>query len=449
MLLKNAALACDHEQVDELNEQFREHADHVQEVCRLLFHIAPTVLLQVATGHTETSIEIHGEQMLTALTTLLLYPTSKIAKENYEVFVDVWHTLIGDIGQVMRDIHDFLGANYLMQRRKAAVAAAAAAEAAAIAASHRAKQAKHPFDGCSRIQPPQSHSPLLGPVMPSIATAPMPHGYGQLPPSGPEQMGPMLGDTAAYGPMPAGPSGGAIVPGQGAMPPPPLPPQQQIDMGGGGGVPPDIADNHRGTQQQQQQQQPPPPHRPTNVSINPEVDVVEIARDDKWSSSSEVEDNDIVRKAKAMSTMAMSMFQFTKGEGELKTTQDLFTQAEFFADEANRLYKIVRHFTYQVIDCSYISQLSLIKLPQSKQIPTGPAKKELLDSIDQVPTYVQQLQFAVKNVTVGKTATFTKVDNVINETKNLMSVITKVVAACLNCANKVNCLFALDLINHE
>lgn len=51
---------------------------------------------------------------------------------------------------------------------------------------------------------------------------------------------------------------------------------------------------------------------------------------------------------------------------------------------------------------------------------------------------MQQLQFAVKNVTVGKTATFTKVDNVINETKNLMSVITKVVAACLNCANKVN-----------
>lgn len=50
---------------------------------------------------------------------------------------------------------------------------------------------------------------------------------------------------------------------------------------------------------------------------------------------------------------------------------------------------------------------------------------------------MQQLQFAVKNVTVGKTATFTKVDNVIQETKNLMSVITRVVTACLNCANKV------------
>ena len=35
-------------------------------------------------------------------------------------------------------------------------------------------------------------------------------------------------------------------------------------------------------------------------------------------------------------------------EGVLKTTQDLFTQAEYFAEEANRLYKVVRQFSYQV-----------------------------------------------------------------------------------------------------
>lgn len=46
--------------------------------------------------------------------------------------------------------------------------------------------------------------------------------------------------------------------------------------------------------------------------------------------------------------MAFAMYQFTKGEGRLNTTQDLFTQAEYFAEEANRLYKIVRQFSYQV-----------------------------------------------------------------------------------------------------
>lgn len=49
-----------------------------------------------------------------------------------------------------------------------------------------------------------------------------------------------------------------------------------------------------------------------------------------------------------MSSMAFSMYQFTKGEGPLKTTQDLFTQAEYFAEEANRLYKVIRQFSYQV-----------------------------------------------------------------------------------------------------
>ncbi|KAL6953747.1 Alpha-catulin, partial [Sarracenia purpurea var. burkii] len=51
-------------------------------------------------------------------------------------------------------------------------------------------------------------------------------------------------------------------------------------------------------------------------------------------------------------------------------------------------------------------------------VPIGTQKKELLEQLDQVPTHVQQLQFTVKNPTVGKAATFTKVDSVINEDEN-------------------------------
>ena len=71
------------------------------------------------------------------------------------------------------------------------------------------------------------------------------------------------------------------------------------------------------------------------------------AETDKYSSTND-ENNDIVKRAKNMSAMAFSMYQFTKGEGVLRTTQDLFTQAEYFAEEANRLYKVVRQFSYQV-----------------------------------------------------------------------------------------------------
>lgn len=70
-------------------------------------------------------------------------------------------------------------------------------------------------------------------------------------------------------------------------------------------------------------------------------------------------------------------------------------------------------------------------------MPAGTIKKELLEHLDKVPTYVQQLQFTVKEPTVGRAATFSKVDNVIQETKHLMNVISKVVTTCFDCANKV------------
>ncbi|XP_029342192.1 alpha-catulin [Acyrthosiphon pisum] len=142
--------------------------------------------------------------------------------------------------------------------------------------------------------------------------------------------------------------------------------------------------------------------------------------DERGNATKAHEDNDIVRRAKNMSGMALSMYEFTKGDGgsSLRTTQDLFTQAEYLAEEANRLYKLVRQFSYQV--------------------PMGANKKELLEQLDQVPTYVQQLQFTVKMPTVGKSATFSKVDSVINETKTLMNVISKVVTTCFVCATKYN-----------
>ncbi|XP_039955730.1 alpha-catulin [Bactrocera tryoni] len=141
---------------------------------------------------------------------------------------------------------------------------------------------------------------------------------------------------------------------------------------------------------------------------------------EKWNDEVN-ENNDIIKRAKNMSAMAFAMYQFTKGNGTLRTTQDLFTQAEYFAEEANRLYKVLRQFSYQV--------------------PASQNKKDLLNILDRVPTFVQTLQFTVKDHTVGKDATFVKVDHVIRETKNLMSVINKVVSKCFECATK----YKLDL----
>uniref|UniRef100_A0AAF5PZK4 Alpha-catulin n=1 Tax=Wuchereria bancrofti TaxID=6293 RepID=A0AAF5PZK4_WUCBA len=137
------------------------------------------------------------------------------------------------------------------------------------------------------------------------------------------------------------------------------------------------------------------------------------AEAEKWDEYAE---NDIVKRAKAMSSMAYNMYLFTRGDGPLKTTHDLFTQAEFFAEQANKMYKTVREFSYEV--------------------PGSAEKNDLSTILEKIPIHCQQLQVLVKSPTVGKSATFSKVDSVIQETKNLMNEIAKLVTACFVCATK-------------
>uniref|UniRef100_A0AC35TK90 Alpha-catulin n=1 Tax=Rhabditophanes sp. KR3021 TaxID=114890 RepID=A0AC35TK90_9BILA len=134
---------------------------------------------------------------------------------------------------------------------------------------------------------------------------------------------------------------------------------------------------------------------------------------EKWDVYAE---NDIVKRAKSMSSMAYNMYLFTRGDGPLKTTHDLFTQAEFYAEQANKMYKTVRDFHYEV--------------------PGSQEKNELSNVLERIPLHCQQLQVLVKSPTVGKGATFSKVDSVIQETKNLMNEIAKLVTACFVCATK-------------
>lgn len=299
--VRNAALAADTGRVEECAERFQEQVEHIQEVCKLLRHVASTDSLRVCARHAETSIRVYGPQVLSAAQTLCLHPTSKIAKENLEVFVETWQSLVSDVMALSREVGEL----------------------------------------CRSRAAPNNQVYMSLP-------RPGKHGTTSKPLKAVSLDSEEQAKIAKLG----------------------------LEM----------------------------------KMITSEMD----AETEKWEES----DNDIVKRAKTMSAMAFSMYQFTRGEGALKTTQDLFTQAEFFAEEANRLYKVVRQFSYQV--------------------PGGQHKKDLLEHLDKVPTFVQQLQFTVKNPTVGKAATFTKVDNVIQETKNLMNVISKVVTTCFVCATKYN-----------
>ncbi|XP_058832404.1 alpha-catulin isoform X2 [Topomyia yanbarensis] len=302
--LRNIALNQEIDRLQECADRFHEHIDHVLEVCKLLRQIALTETLQVQAKFTEINVRIYGPQVITATRALMTHPQSKMAKENLEVFVDMWQWLSTDVTAITKEVIDL---------------------------AQTSTKADKTTEYLS-LPRPGKHGTTSKPLKPT-----------QLDSEEQEKIA-----------------------------------KTGLEM----------------------------------KMVTNEMD----AETDKWNGASE-ENNDIVKRAKNMSAMAFSMYQFTKGEGTLRTTQDLFTQAEYFAEEANRLYKVVRQFSYQV--------------------PAGAPKKELLDHLDKVPTYVQTLQFLVKDPAVGKDATFVKVDHVIQETKNLMNVISKVVSTSFDCANKI------------
>lgn len=81
-------------------------------------------------------------------------------------------------------------------------------------------------------------------------------------------------------------------------------------------------------------------NRQSGNAMNP-AQMAELAR-------KRLEENEIVEKCNTMTKLVQTMMEFTNGLGELKTTQDLFTHAENYGEEANKFYKIVRYLTYQV-----------------------------------------------------------------------------------------------------
>jgi hypothetical protein len=131
--------------------------------------------------------------------------------------------------------------------------------------------------------------------------------------------------------------------------------------------------------------------------------------------------------AKLMSDMAYEIHLFTRGEGSLKTTQDLFSKAELFLEYGVLLYGIVREFL--------------------NQVPNGYLKQELLMLVDRIPINFKQLKSKLRQVTIGKKATFNKVDCVIQETRDFMNLITKLVTSCFLCSTKYNINY--DTIQNE
>ncbi|KAL0605895.1 Alpha-catulin, partial [Plecturocebus cupreus] len=83
-----------------------EQKDQLVETCRLLRHVSGTEPLEITCIHAEETFQVTGQQIISAAETLTLHPSSKIAKENLDVFCEAWESQISDMSTLLREIND-------------------------------------------------------------------------------------------------------------------------------------------------------------------------------------------------------------------------------------------------------------------------------------------------------------------------------------------------------
>nr|XP_033714269.1 alpha-catulin isoform X2 [Tursiops truncatus] len=256
-----------------------EQKERLVETCRLLRHVSGTEPLEITCIHAEETFQVTGQQIISAAETLTLHPSSKIAKENLDVFCEAWESQISDMLTLLREINDV-------------------------------------FEG-------------------------------------------RRGEKYGYLSLPK-----------------PMEQAKIAKLGLKLGL--------------------------LTSDANCEIE--------KW----EDQENEVVRYGRNMSSMAYSLYLFTRGEGPIKTSQDLIHQLEVFAEEGLKLASSVQAFSKQLKDDDKL----LLLLEINKLVPL-----------------CHQLQAVTK--TPLQNQVFLKVDKSITKTRCIMATLVQLLSLCYKLLKKI------------
>uniref|UniRef100_A0A8C7DHH3 Catenin alpha like 1 n=1 Tax=Oncorhynchus kisutch TaxID=8019 RepID=A0A8C7DHH3_ONCKI len=277
------------EAVAEYARTLGEQKEQLVETCRLLCHVSGTEPLEITCIHAEETFHVIGPQIISAAQTLALHPSSKIAKENLDVFCEAWESQLCDMAVLLREIND------VFEGRRGGAASGRRGGEEWVSNLKTVKAVKLDAEEQSTIA-------KLG-----------------------------------------------------------------LEL------------------------------RLLTSDMDTEVE--------KW----EDQEHDIVRQGQSLSSMAYSMYLFTRGEGLLKTTTDLFHQAEVLSEEGLQLCSSLHTFSTQLMD---------------------EQKVVVLSEMEKLMGLCQQLQMGVRTPVQGKTATFQKVDSSIQNTRAIITVVIYLLPVC-------------------
>ncbi len=405
MVLQECALMGDDERLGAQAERFSsEHLDYAEDVSKLLHHVASDDSMQIRARHAQINLRIYGPQVGVAAAALCQNPRSKVSKANLENFCAMWKHLTEDVLIIAQAVREECEKNKRKQQQQQ--------------------------------QPPQSillNPPVIlkHPPTPGSQSASFPPSSIEFPPHSPDQ-------HHHHNQLSVSQSDSSLGKLHKSVPNLSITREEDqflpSDMGDRGGGGDGFLDPHQLMME---------PRRHSTSSVMPGQYPAKgtsmgmigmmpggafhsgefVSPEELLNSFKDVDNNEIINRAKKMVGQARDMLDFTRScSDKVRTTQDLFTLAEFFAQEANLLYKVIRLFSYDV--------------------PSGEDKRSLMATADHIPKHCQQMQMLIQSPTVGKAAIFTKVDSIIKEARQIVLLIAQVAQICYANANKYNLDFS-------
>jgi hypothetical protein len=395
---------------------------------------------RVRAKHAQVNLHIFGPQVIVASNTFCGEPTSKIAKETFENLCDMWRYLVNDVIQVAKEIlESFKGltASHSPMLGSLIKSTANNSTSHLFPLSNNSGQQQQLMPGYRdplTMEEEQQQQQLIGYNnsisglgQARLVASNNNNGIGSLGRGGGHQSIPRQHYQPPYShsryPADRGhPDGMSHRSGDGTW-------GGGSGYGGGGDFPPYMSRGTAGLSGGGYI-----PGSGSRSGMAAALDILDMYKEVGG------EENAILKHARAMLCMAQVMHKFTLGSSPagtgdpgggggpiagtgpapqrkiIKTTQDFFTQAEFFAEESNRLYKLIRMFSYLV--------------------PTGEDKRMLMQIADHIPRHCGQMQLLIQLPGVGKESTFRKVDAIIKENNQIVYLVAKVVQICFANAKK-------------
>ncbi|XP_061413185.1 alpha-catulin isoform X1 [Lethenteron reissneri] len=298
--LKTAGADGNLELTSEFAARLHELREQLLETSQLLRHVSGTEPLEITCAHAENTFRAIGPQIISAAQTLALHPSSKIARENLDVFCESWESQLTDLAVLIKEITD------VFEGRRGD---------------------KRTYLSLPR---PGKHSSNLKPVKPVKLDA-----------------------------------------------------EEQVKI--------------------------------AKLGLELRLLTADVDAETEKLSSRDG-GGEVTQLVQSLSSMVYAIYLFTRGEGLLKTTHDLFHQAEVFSEEGIRLCAALRTF--------------------SMLVPEEDDRSLLQVEAGRLPALCQQIQLACRTPMHGKVATFTKVDSTIQETKNVLLLVLSIVCLCHNLSRK-------------